>query len=305
MQRAILHRFPYQVPHAGATVLSKRVAWLNGQWVAEAEARVSIFDRGLLFGDGVYDVATVLQGRLLDADYHLARLDRSCAAIALTNPYSSAQWTAMMNELLAQTGVSEGLVYLQVTRGAAERDFAFPANTQPTAFAYARTKPLLNDPNIAGVAVVTFADLRWARRDIKSISLLAPVLAKQYARECGAFEAFMHERDAITEGGSSNAFMVKNGTVVTRPLTHAILAGVTRHVAVDIAALAGIPFEERPFSVAEARAADELFLSSATNFVLPVVSLDGVAVGNGTPGPVTLRLRELYIARALQLTDSA
>src|SRR5205085_279281 len=152
---------------------------------------------------------------LLDADYHLARLARSCSAIGLQNPHSAAEWRAVLLELLAQTGVTEGLVYVQVTRGAAERDFAFPADALPTAFAYSRRKPLLNDPNVAGISVVTTPDLRWVRRDIKSTSLLAPVLAKQFAREQGAFEALMHEDGVITEGGSSNAFMVKGGVIIT------------------------------------------------------------------------------------------
>lgn len=283
--------------------MSERIAWLNGQFMPESEAKVSIFDRGLLFGDGVYDVATVLNGRLLDADFHLARLDRSCAAIALTNPHSIAEWTAMMHGMLQRSGVTEGLIYLQVTRGTAERDFAFPANTPPTAFAYARSKPLLNDPNVKGVAVVSTPDIRWARRDIKCISLMAPVLAKQFAREQGVFEAFMHQDGVITEGGSSNAFMVHNDTVVTQPLTNTILAGVTRHMILDIAEAAGVAVQERGFTVAEANAADELFLSSATNFVLPVISFDGKPVGDGKPGMITQRLRELYIKRALELTN--
>ena len=284
--------------------MSKRIAWLNGQFVAESEARVSIFDRGLLFGDGIYDVATVLNGQLLDADFHLARLGRSCAAIALTNPHTVSEWTNMMHELLRQTGVTEGLVYLQVTRGVAERDFAFPKDTPPTAFAYARTKTLLNDPNVGGVHVVTTPDIRWARRDIKATSLLAPVLAKQFAKEHGAFEAFMHTDGVITEGGSSNAFMVRNNTVTTQPLTHTILAGVTRHMILDIADAAGFAVEERGFTIDEALAADELFLSSATTFVLPVIKLDGNTIGSGGPGPVSVKLRELYIARALLLVQA-
>ncbi|MEP6779091.1 MAG: D-amino-acid transaminase [Gemmatimonadaceae bacterium] len=282
--------------------MSERIAWLNGEYVAEADARVSIFDRGMLFGDGVYDVATVLQGRLLDGDYHLARLDRSCGMIGLANPYSAAEWTTVMRELLRRTGVTEGMVYLQVTRGAAERDFPFPPNAKPTAFGYARTKTILHDPNVGGVRAVTTADLRWRRRDIKAISLLAPVLAKQFAREQGAFEAFLVQDNTITEGGSSNAYMVKNGTVVTRALSSAILPGVTRHMVLDIAEAAGIPFEQRPFTVDEAYTADELFLSSATTFVLPVVQLDEKTIGSGKPGPLSIKLRELYIKRALELT---
>lgn len=287
---------------AVATEPTHRIAWLNGQFVAESAAQVSIFDRGLLFGDGVYDVVTVLNGALLDADGHLARLDRSCAAIGLRNPHSIAQWRDVIAQLLERTGVTEGMVYIQVTRGVTERDFAFPKDVAPTAFAYARSKPLRADPNVGGVRVVTTPDLRWAHRDIKSVSLLAPVLAKQYARECGAFEAFMHEQGVITEGASSNAFLVKGGVVVTRPLGHAILPGVTRHAVIDIARAHGIPCEERPFTVAEAYAADELFLSSATNFVLPVVRIDETVIGDGTPGAVTMRLRAWYVERALAAT---
>ena len=284
--------------------MSERIAWLNGEFVAEENARVSIFDRGMLFGDGVYDVATVLQGRLLDGDYHLARLDRSCEMIGLVNPQSAAEWTTVMRELLRRSGVTEGMVYLQVTRGVAERDFPFPPNTPPTAFAYARTKNILHDPNVGGVKAVTTADLRWARRDIKAIALLAPVLAKQYAREQKAFEAFLVEDNTITEGGSSNAYMVKNGTVITRALSRSILPGVTRHMVLDLAEAAGIPFEQRPFTVDEAYGADELFLSSATTFVLPVVQLDDRMIANGKAGPVAIKLRELYIKRALELTNS-
>ncbi|MEP6762738.1 MAG: D-amino-acid transaminase [Gemmatimonadaceae bacterium] len=283
--------------------MSERIAWLNGEFLKEEDARVSIFDRGMLFGDGVYDVATVLQGRLLDGDYHLARLERSCGLIGLTNPHSSAEWIIMMKALLRKTGVTEGMVYLQVTRGVAERDFPFPGNARPTAFAFARTKTILNDPHVGGVRVVTTADLRWARRDIKAIALLAPVLAKQYAREQNAFEVFLVEDNTITEGGSSNAYMVKNGVIVTRALSRAILPGVTRHMVLDIAEAVGIACEQRPFTVEEARAADELFLSSATTFVLPVTQLDDKTIANGKPGPLSIKLRELYIRRALELTN--
>lgn len=278
-----------------------RMAWLNGDFVAEGDARVSIFDRGLLFGDGVYDVVTVLEGRLVDAEYHLARLDRSCRMIELANPLSIDAWRVVLEELLVRTGVREGLTYVQVTRGTAERDFAFPAGVRPTAFAYARGKVLLDDPHVRGVEVVTVPDLRWKRCDIKATSLLAPVLAKQEARRRGAFEAFMHDDGVVTEGGSSNAFIVRGGTVVTRALTAAILPGVTRHVVLELAAGAGYVCEERPFTVAEMLAADEVFLSSATTFVLPVVRVDGVDVGGGVPGPVALRLRELYVERALRM----
>jgi D-alanine transaminase len=276
--------------------------WLNGTFCDESTASVSIFDRGLLFGDGVYEVATVVRGRLLDADLHLARLERSLAAIRCANPLTTAQWLEMMQALVDANALDEGLVYLQVTRGVAERDFAFPASAAPTHFAFARPKPLLQDPAAAGVSVHVVPDERWARCDIKSTAMLAQVLAKQSARAAGAFEAMMHEDGVVTEGGSSNLWIVQGGTLITRPLSHDILAGITRDVVLALAHAAGIPVQERAFTVDEARAADECLMTSATSFVLPVVTIDGAPVRDGTPGPVARTLREAYIERALRLT---
>lgn len=278
--------------------------WLNGSFCDESTASVSIFDRGLLFGDGVYEVATVVRGRLLDADLHLARLERSLAAIRCANPLPTAQWLEMMQALVDANALEEGLVYLQVTRGVAERDFAFPTSAAPTHFAFARPKPLLHDPAAVGVSVHVVPDERWARCDIKSTAMLAQVLAKQSARAAGAFEAMMHEDGVVTEGGSSNLWIVRGGTLITRPLSHDILAGITRDVVLELAHVAGIPVEERAFTVDEARAADECLMTSATSFVLPVVTIDGAPVGDGTPGPVARTLREAYIERALRLTTT-
>jgi D-alanine transaminase len=276
--------------------------WLNGSFVDESAATVSIFDRGLLFGDGVYEVAAVLDGRLLDADLHLARLERSLAAVGMASPLPAARWLDVLQALVDANVVREGLVYLQVTRGVAERDFAFPAQAVPTHFAYARPKPLRDDPHAAGVSVHVVPDLRWARCDIKSTAMLAQVLAKQAARAAGAYEAMMHEEGVVTEGGSSTLWIVEGGVLVTRPLSPAILAGVTRDVVLGLARDAGIPVEERAFTVTEAHEADECLMTSATTFVLPIVAIDGRPVGGGGPGEVTRALRAAYVARAERLT---
>lgn len=278
------------------------ICWLNGRFVPEEQAQVSIFDRGLLFGDGVYEVAAVCNGRLLDADRHLVRLERSLAEIEMPSPQSREAWMALMQSLVEQNGIDEGLVYLQVTRGVAERDFAFPTVVTPTCFAYARKKRLTQDPNAGGIVLHAVPDIRWARRDIKSTAMLAQVLAKQAAKAAGAYEAVMHERGMITEGGSSTLWIVQHGTVLTRPLSHAILAGITRDVTLELAAREGIPVLERAFALEDAREADECFITSATSFVLPVVRIDDAVIGSGAPGPISMRLREAYLARAATLT---
>jgi D-alanine transaminase len=279
-----------------------RTCWLNGTFLPEDQAHISVFDRGLLFGDGVYEVAAVFRGRLLDADLHLARLERSQRAIGLPAAATTATWLDVMQQLATQNEIEEGLVYLQVTRGPAERDFPFPASPTPTAFAYARPKKLSDDPNAQGVRVHVVPDQRWARCDIKSTAMLAQVLAKQAAREAGAFEALMHEDGVVTEGGSSNIWMVHDGVVSTRPLSRDILAGITRDALLEVAASLEIPVRQRAFTVAQACAASELFLTSATSFVLPITRIDDVVIGNGTPGPLTRALRDGYLARAARLT---
>ena len=278
------------------------VCWLNGSFVAEQDAHVSIFDRGLLFGDGVYEVAAVMNGRLLDADRHLVRLARSLAAIGIPNTQPAAEWLGVMQQLATDNGINEGLVYLQVTRGVAERDFPFPVNATPTMFAYARPKLLEHDPNANGVRLLTVPDMRWTRCDIKSTSMLAQVLAKQAARAAGAFEAMMHEDGLVTEGGSSNLWIVNDGVLQTRPLSSDILAGITRDVVLELAHAAGVPVRERAFTVAQAKGARECLMSSATSFLLPVTKIDHDLVGDGEPGPVAQRLRTAYLERARALT---
>lgn len=278
-----------------------RIVYLNGDFLPFAEARVPIMDRGFLFADGIYEVSAVLDGRLVDNEAHLARLDRSLGEIDIANPHSLAEWIGLQADLIARNGLTEGLVYMQVTRGVYERDFAYPpAGTTPTVMMFTQAKTVAANPLAeTGAKIITVPDLRWKRRDIKSVALLAQVLAKQQAAAAGVAEAWMVEDDAVTEGSSSTAFIVTtDGALVTRPLSTALLPGITRKAVLRLAEEAGLALEERLFSVAEALAAAEAFYTSASAFVMPVVSIDGHAVGEGRPGPHTRRLRELYLAMA-------
>jgi D-alanine transaminase len=277
-----------------------RIVYLNGSFVPFEEARIPIMDRGFLFADGIYEVSAVLNGRLVDHEAHLARLDRSLSEIRIANPYSAAEWTRLQEELVRRNGLAEGLVYMQVTRGVAERDFAFPKEAEPTVMMFTQVKSITRSPAAeTGVAVVTVPDLRWKRRDIKSVALLAQVLAKQAAAEAGVYEAWMVEDGYVTEGSSSTAFIVTTeGRIVTRPLSHAILPGITRLAVMQLAQENGLALEERPFTVEEALAASEAFLTSASSFVMPVVAIDGKPVGSGAVGPQARRLRSLYLDMA-------
>jgi len=277
-----------------------RIVFLNGSFLPIEDAKVPFMDRGFLFGDGVYEGVGMLDGRLIDNEAHLERLERSLSEIRIANPYTRAEWTSFEEEIARRNGMTEGFIYFQVTRGVAERDFFFPENASPTVAMFTQAKAIANAPAAAtGVAVVTVPDLRWERRDIKSISLLAQVLAKQAAKEAGAQEAWLVEEGFVTEGGSSSAFIVtKAGSIVVRPLSHAILPGITRRSLLRLSQEDGIVLEERRFTVEEAYEAAEAFLTSASNFVLPVVSIDGRPIADGRPGPITRRLRELYLQMA-------
>jgi len=278
-----------------------RIVYVNGDYVAPEEAKVSIFDRGFIFGDGVYEVVPVLNGQLVDKQYFLERLQRSLCELKIAWPCSKEDYIAVMEALIARNQLVEGMVYSQVTRGVAERNFSFPEATPTTLVAFTSELQLLDNPQVAsGIAVAITADLRWKRRDIKSINLLAQCLAKQDAVSQGAVEGWMVEDGYVTEGVSSSAYIVSGGKVITRPLSNWILPGIRRRTLLEIAAKANLEVEERPFTVAEALAADEAFISSATTIVMPVVSIDGQQIGTGTPGPITMRLRELYKARLLQ-----
>jgi len=277
-----------------------RIVFLNGSFLPIEEAKVPFMDRGFLFGDGVYEGIGVLDGRLVDNEAHLERLERSLREVRIPNPYSREEWTRIEEELVRRNGMTEGFVYFQVTRGVAERDFFFPQDAQPTVAMFTQAKAIAHTPAAEnGIAVVTVPDQRWERRDIKSINLLAQVLAKQAAKEAGAQEAWLVQDGFVTEGGSSSAFIVtKAGSIVVRPLSRAILPGITRKSLLRLSKEAGIALEERLFTVEEAYEAAEAFLTSASNFVLPVVSIDGRPVADGRPGPITRRLRELYLQMA-------
>jgi D-alanine transaminase len=274
------------------------IAYVNGVYTPLADARISILDRGFLFADGVYEVAAVIDGRLVDNEAHLSRLERSLAELRLQSPVPPSGIIEIERALVARNGVKEGLVYLQITRGVAERDFSFPKDVKPTLVGFAQKKNILASPAAeSGVKVVSVPDMRWARRDIKSVSLLAQVIAKQAASEAGCQEAWMTDADGlVTEGSSSTAFIITGaGAIVTRHNSTDILPGCTRRAVLALAESEGLTIEERPFSIAEAQAAAEAFLTSASNLVLPVVAVDGRAIGTGAPGPLARRLRALYL----------
>lgn len=274
-----------------------RIVYVNGDYLPEAEGKISVFDRGFLFADGVYEVTAVVNGKLIDYAPHMERLARSLRELSMGWPCSEGELRAMHEELIARNHLTEGWVYMQITRGAADRDFKFPKDASPSLVAFTQTKNLLENPDaVTGVKVATVPDIRWARRDIKSVMLLAPVLGKQMAYEKGCFEGWMVEPDGlITEGTSSNAYIVKDGIIITRGLSNHILAGVTRRVLFALCAEKGFRIEERAFTPEEAYAADEALLTSASNFVLPIVEIDGKRIGGGQPGPVGRRLREMFL----------
>jgi D-alanine transaminase len=276
----------------------EQIAYVNGSFVPIADAKVSILDRGFLFADGIYEVAAVLDGRLVDNASHLARLKRSVGEISIALPETLDRIQEIEKELVARNDLVNGMVYLEVTRGADQgRDFAFPKGISPTLIMFTTVKDIVNAPSAkTGIGVITVPDLRWARRDIKSVALLAQVLAKQAAAEAGAGEAWMIEDGKVTEGGSSSAFILtQDDVLVTRQNGSEILPGCTRKAVVALAQERQLRVEERPFTVEEALAAKEAFITSATLFVQPVISIDGKTVAGGKPGPTTTRLREIYI----------
>jgi len=273
------------------------IAYLNGSFLPIEQARVSVLDRGFLFADGIYEVAAVIDGKLVDSASHLARLERSTSAIGIALPLSLAEIEAAQKELVARNALTEGLVYLQITRGAdATRDFLPSPDIRPTLVMFAQAKHFLDVPAARdGIAVATIPDLRWARRDIKSVGLLAQAMAKRAAAEAGAQEAWMVEDGFVTEGASSTAFIVTEDGVVTRPYSQAVLAGCTGAALTALAEESGIGIIRRPFTVAEALAAKEAFITSASTLCQSVVRIDGQEIGGGKPGPIAMRLRALYI----------
>ena len=276
-----------------------RTVFVNGEYLPEEQGKVSIFDRGFLFADGVYEVTAVIGGKLVDYGPHMERLERSLTELRMAWPCSKDELKAMHVEMVKRNGLAEGIVYMQITRGVADRDFKFPKDAKSTLIAFTQTMTLVDNANArTGVKVVTIPDIRWARRDIKSVMLLAPVLGKQAAYENGANEGWMVEDGKVTEGTSSNAYIVKDGKVITRGLSHSILAGCTRRALFRLAQEHGVEIEERAFTPEEAYAADEAFLTSASQFVMPIVDIDGHRIGGGQPGPTVRKLRELFLEEA-------
>jgi D-alanine transaminase len=278
-----------------------RVAYVNGRYVPHGAASVHIEDRGFQFADSVYEVVTVLDGRLIDEAGHIARLARSLAELRIDWPMAPRGLRLVMRELVRRNGVERGLLYLQITRGRAAREFRFPAPGRSTLVMTTRWSAFAKPAQLAdGVSVITVPDIRWLRRDIKTTGLLAQVLGKQAAVEAGAFEAWMVDPDGtVTEGCSSNAWIVTPaGGLVTRPPSHHMLNGVTRLTLLRLAGELGIAIDERAFTLQEAAAAAEAFMSSATTFALPITRIDGKPVGDGRPGPMVARLRTAYLAGA-------
>ena len=277
-----------------------RTVYVNGDFVAEEEARISVFDRGFLFADAVYEVTSVLDGRLVDFAGHLRRLHRSLGELEMAAPVDDAALEGIHRELVARNGLDEGMIYLQVTRGAADRDFVYPADAEPSLVMFTQAKSLAEAKAARdGLRMISVPDIRWARRDIKTVQLLAPSMCKMMARRAGADDAWMVEDGFVTEATSSNAYIVTgDGAIVTRDLSTSILHGITRAAVLRYAREAQMRVEERPFTVEEATGAAEAFVTAASAFVTPVVEIDGSPIGDGTPGPVTRRLREIYIAES-------
>ena len=277
-----------------------RTVYVNGEYLPEDQAKISVFDRGFLMADGVYEVTSVLGGRLIDFAGHAARLKRSLSELDMPAPASDDELLAIHREMVRLNGIGDGLIYLQVTRGnPGDRSFEFPdpALTKPTLVLFTQAKPGLADNPQArtGLKVISIPDIRWRRRDIKTVQLLYPSMGKMMAKAAGADDAWLVEDGLVTEGTSNNAYIVKGGRIVTRALSNDILHGITRAAVLRFAREAQMEVEERSFTLDEAKAADEAFITSASAFVLPVVAIDGTDVGNGKPGRVATRLREIYL----------
>jgi len=284
-----------------------RIVYVNGEFVPEADAKVSVFDRGFMFADGVYEVSSVLRGKLIENNGHMVRLRRSLSELEMPSPATDEEIEAIQKELIKRNNLDEGLVYLQVTRGAADRDFAYPKGVAPTLVMFTQAKNVLGNPiSETGISVITVEDIRWGRRDIKTVGLLAPCMAKMQAKAAGADDAWMVEDGYITEGSSNNAYIVTdNGTIVTRQIGHEILNGITRRAVLALAEKHSYKVEERLFTVEECYNAAEAFVTSATLFVQPVVKIDDKQIGDGRPGLVAQQLRELYIGMALAEVEKA
>lgn len=277
-----------------------RTVYLNGHYLPEDQAQVSIFDRGFLMADGVYEVASVLDGKLIDFEGHAVRLERSLAELDMPSPITAEALATMFRELVRLNQIDQGMIYLQITRGnPGDRSFLFPdpATTPCTVVAFTQNVPNLADAPAAKVGhkIISIPDLRWERVDIKTTQLLYPSMGKMMAKKAGCDDSWFVEDGHVTEGTSNNAYIVKGNRIITRQLGTEILHGITRASVLRFAAEAQMEVEERPFTIAEAQAADEAFSTAASIFVMPVVQIDGQPIGTGKPGPVATRLREIYL----------
>ncbi len=276
-----------------------RTVYVNGDYVPEEDAKISVFDRGFLFADGVYEVTSVLGGKLIDFEGHKVRLQRSLHELAMRAPVTMDELLEIHREMVRLNEIDDGLVYLQVTRGSGgDRDFVFPSDdTVPSLVLFTQSKPGITDSEASktGIKIISIPDIRWGRRDIKTVQLLYPSMGKMMAKAAGVDDAWMVEDGFVTEGTSNNAYIVKGSKIITRHLGNEILAGITRAAVLRCAKEAQMEVEERSFTVDEAREADEAFVTSATTFVMPVVEIDGEPLGDGTPGRVARRLREIYL----------
>lgn len=282
-----------------------RTVYVNGEYLPENEAKVSIFDRGFLMADGVYEVTSVLGGKLIDFDGHAVRLQRSLDELEMNTPISKEELLEVHRELVRVNEIDEGMIYLQITRGAPDdRDFVFPdpETTPQTIVLFTQNKPgLANSPAAKkGMKVISIEDARWGRRDIKTVQLLYPSMGKMMAKKAGKDDAWMVEDGFVTEGTSNNAYIVKGNKIITRALSNDILHGITRAAVLRFAQEAQMEVEERNFTIDEAKQADEAFITSASTFVMPVVEIDGVSLGDGKVGSVTPRLREIYLEESLK-----
>ena len=276
-----------------------RTVYVSGDFCDADKAKISIFDRGFLFADGVYEVVAVMDGKLIDFSGHMGRLRRSLAELNIPEPLTEAELLAVIRNLVQSNNLDEGIVYMEITRGAADRDFVYSDNLKPTVVMFCQVKSLVeNKASQNGIKLISMPDLRWARRDIKSVGLLAQVMAKQAASQGGAYEALMIKGGYITEGGSSSAYIVKDNVVVTRPLSHDILPGITRASLLSLAADNEIEIDERTFTLDEAYDADEAFITAASTYVCPVVAIDDRPVGTGSVGPFVRKLQKVYLQHA-------
>ncbi|MEX3071185.1 D-amino-acid transaminase [Vibrio alginolyticus] len=282
----------------------ERIVYLNGEYLAESEAKISVFDRGFLFADAVYEVTAVLDGKLIDHEGHLVRLERSSKELGIKMPVTGEQLMDIQRQLIEKNGLVEGGIYLQLTRGnEGDREFSYGEDIEPTLVLFTQSRSLIDNPKVqTGIKVISFDDIRWRRRDIKTTSLLPACLAKQAAYAAGAEDVWLIEDGYVTEGGSSNAYIVtQDDVLVTRPLSNDILHGITRASLMTLAKDMNLSIEERFFTIEEAYQAKEAFISSATTFVWPVVAIDDKPIGNGEPGEISLKLREIYINTSKEL----